>query len=109
MLQNLFDTIRESGIPVFEGDFDDAEDVFCQFDVPQGQQEGVEVIYANYENEMYDGSATVFFFDRNTEKYYEAYGSHCSCYGLEGQWEPEEICFPELEKRFKGSFFGLKY
>lgn len=109
MLQELFNTVRLSGNPILEGAFSDVEDVFSQFTVSESEREGVEIIFANYECECYEGSASVYFFDRNTEKYYEVYGGHCSCYGLEGQWQPEEICFPELEKRFNGSFFGTKY
>jgi hypothetical protein len=109
MLNKLFDQIRNSGNPIFADIFGCAEDVFDNFCVPSGMREGIEIVFASYEYEDYSGSATVFFFDSNTGKYYENYGSHCSCYGLEDQWQPEEVCFPELEKRFKGKFFGINY
>lgn len=38
---------------------------------------------------MYDGSAYVLFEKNN--KLFEVYGGHCSCFGLEGQFNPEEI------------------
>lgn len=41
-----------------------------------------------------DSSAYTLFRDKTTGKLYENHGSHCSCYGFEGQWEPEEV-FPE--------------
>lgn len=47
-----------------------------------------EVIVAVYEYESYDGTAVVVY--RNGETYYSVYGSHCSCHGLEDQFDPEE-------------------
>lgn len=99
MLKETFDSIRTSGQPIFDG-FSDATDVFDNFNVPYEVRPLIDIIYVNYEMGDYDGSATVWYFRRDTEKYYETYGSHCSCYGLEDQWSDEEICFPELAKRF---------
>lgn len=41
-----------------------------------------------------DSSNYFLMRDRRTKELYEARGSHCSCYGFEGQWEPEKV---ELE------------
>lgn len=49
---------------------------------------GVEVLLASYSYENYSGSAFVLF--RRDGKLYEVNASHCSCYGVEGQWQPEE-------------------
>lgn len=46
-----------------------------------------EVLLATYTYEDYSGSASVLY--RSGEDYYVVEGSHCSCFGLEGQWEPE--------------------
>lgn len=35
---------------------------------------------------------------RRDGKLYEVHGNHCSCYGLEGQWEPEEATVESLRK-----------
>ncbi len=108
MLQNLFDSIRNSGQPILIG-FADSQDVFNNFQLSQDAREGLEIIYANYECGDYDGSATVFFYSSNTGKYHEAYGSHCSCYGLEDQWGMEEINFKELENRLIiNQYFGVE-
>lgn len=48
-----------------------------------------EVIYAGYDIDGYEGSALVIY--RQGGKVFEVTGGHCSCYGLEGQWEPEEF------------------
>lgn len=47
-----------------------------------------QVIFAEYNTPAYEGYANVIY--RNGDRFYWAYGSHCSCYGLEGQWDPEE-------------------
>lgn len=55
------------------------------------------LLIASYTYEDYSGSAWVLF--SKDGKLYEVYGSHCSCYGLEDQWTPEEVCLPELVNR----------
>jgi len=44
------------------------------------------------DNEQWDYKESSWFLlrDINTGKLYENHASHCSCYGYEGQWEPEE-------------------
>ncbi|MBB4192767.1 hypothetical protein [Rhizobium aethiopicum] len=49
---------------------------------------GATVIVASYTYENYSGDAYVLF--ERDGKLFEVHGGHCSCYGLEGQWEPEE-------------------
>lgn len=45
----------------------------------------------------YSGSSFVLY--RLDGKLYEVNGSHCSCYGLEDQWEPMETSVPALRMR----------
>lgn len=52
------------------------------------EPEPEQVIFAEYIDTCYSGSAVVVY--RNGDKVYEVTGSHCSCYGLEGQWDPDE-------------------
>jgi len=52
--------------------------------IPEPEQ----VLFAAYGGGGYDGDAVVAY--RNGDKYYLVQGSHCSCYGLEGQFTPEE-------------------
>lgn len=52
------------------------------------EPEPCEVLLAWYEYEDYSGSARVVY--RRGDDYYEVTGGHCSCYGLEDQWEPEK-------------------
>lgn len=53
-----------------------------------------EILIAVYQTGDYEGSSVVAY--RNGDKYYYVYGGHCSCYGLEGQFEPEEYESKEL-------------
>ena len=52
------------------------------------QPEPDEVLFALYDTPDYEGFAEVVY--RNGNNFYWASGSHCSCYGLEDQWAPEE-------------------
>ena len=66
--------------------------------------QGIDVLFASYEYEDYQGDAFVLF--RKDGKLYEVNGGHCSCYGLEGQWEPEETTIEALEHRLKEGNLG---
>lgn len=77
---------------MFYDGFESREDMCNQFGI--SDFEGV-VIYASYECEGYEGSAEVMFINRG--KIYTVSGGHCSCYGLEGQWQPEEMPVETLQ------------
>ena len=64
----------------------------------------VEVLLAYYDYEDYTGLAFVLF--RKDGKLYEVNGSHCSCYGLAGQWEPEETTVEALYHRLAEGSLG---
>jgi len=70
----------------------------------------IKILFAAYLYENYSGSAFVLF--AKDGKLFEVNGGHCSCYGLEGQWEPEEVVLEELASRIKTnsySFDGIAY
>ena len=81
----------------FEGEFDEAEDVFSAFLCDEADREGVDILYAEYENGGYDGTAFVIFL-KNGELF-EVNASHCSCHGLGDQWYPEETSWEDLQFR----------
>ena len=64
----------------------------------------IKVLLASYAYECYEGDAFVLF--RKDDKLYEVNGGHCSCYGLEGQWSPEETTIDTLEHRLKEGNLG---
>ena len=55
-----------------------------------------EILLASYGGGSYEGYSVVVF--RQNGKLYETHGSHCSCYGLDGQWSPEEATIESLKK-----------
>ena len=58
-----------------------------------------ELLFASYGGGSYEGDAFVLF--RKDGVLYEVNGSHCSCYGLEGQWKPEETSVAALAAKGK--------
>ena len=65
------------------------------------------IIVASYGGGSYEGDAFVLF--RKDGKLYEATGSHCSCFGLEGQWSPEETTVRALKMRDFDNAYGFLY
>ena len=78
---------------MFYGEFSNKSDVCKEFHI--SDFDGT-VIYAAYDCESYEGSAEVVFV--NNGKFFTVSGGHCSCYGLEEQWEPEEMPVEALRK-----------
>lgn len=77
---------------VYQGAFGSWSDVCREFqelvDLPD------EVLLAAYDTPAYEGYADVIY--RQSDRYYWVHGSHCSCYGLEGQWAPEQYSSEQL-------------
>lgn len=65
----------------------DSVSVLGQFQEPKFDEP--DFVYASYTQECYEGSAFVAYFTLG--KWYVVTASHCSCYGLEGQFTPEEF------------------
>jgi hypothetical protein len=54
-----------------------------------------------------DSSSFFLFKEKKSGTLFEVHGSHCSCYGFEGQFEPEETSLVALKDRAeKGSVFS---
>jgi hypothetical protein len=97
-----------SGHADMVGDFADRvwkDGEYVQETIP-GMATDKEVLFALYDrSEPYSGSAFVLF--ERDGKLYEVHGSHCSCYGLEGQWEPEETTWEALAMRLNSKRWGV--
>lgn len=74
--------------------FDGRESVESNFETTLDAD--VNILLAFYEYEDYEGDAYVLFEQQG--QLFEVHGSHCSCYGLENQWEPEIISLEYLQK-----------
>lgn len=88
---------------MFHGLFEDISDVLGRFGIDASELEGCEVLFAAYECD-YEGQALVVF--RRDAQLYEVNASHCSCYGLEEQWEPEETTVEALQHRVERGTLG---
>ena len=73
------------------------EEICSQFQIKPKELEGINILYANYSLGNYVGDSFILF--EKDGKLFEVNASHCSCYGLEGQWEPEETTKEALKLR----------
>lgn len=99
------------------GLFSDVESIADEFEVggrrkyhpnpamPAGFPTDDQIIVAAYEYEDYSGDAFVLFV--RDGKLWEVHGSHCSCYGLEDQWAPEETNIDALKMRLEKGDYGI--
>lgn len=76
--------------------FDTPDSVYLEFQDYYEREnaklpENLVLLYADYTYEDYNGDAYVLGYDKEKKQFFEVHGSHCSCYGLEGQWD-EEYC-----------------
>jgi hypothetical protein len=81
-----------------------ADQMMFDFRIDEAALDGAEVIVAAYLEEEGMGDAYVLF--RRDGKLWEVHGCHCSCFGLEGQWEPEEADRDVIMHRLKGGYWG---
>lgn len=102
--------------PKYDGLFKDRESIAREFQEGEGERWNLEkpwkiapgfptdreILYAVYEQPDYEGSAFVLY--RRDGKLYEVNASHCSCYGLEDQWKPEETTWEALAIRNEGMY-----
>jgi hypothetical protein len=89
---------------VYLGDFECKADVIEKFSLKLDDLKQCKILLAWYGYGDYDGSAFVLF--ERDGKLYEVNGGHCSCYGLEGQWEPEVISVEQLMHRIDNGHLG---
>jgi hypothetical protein len=80
------------------------EEMAQDFDLTGSELDGANVLLASYGTPAYEGYAFVIF--ERSGKLYEVNGSHCSCYGLEGQWQPEETSADALRHRIEHGNLG---
>ena len=103
MNKHLF-KMKLAGAEMYLGDFDCKQDVERSFELEAGDLRDVFILLAWYGGGCYDGSAFVLFEHRG--KLYEVNGGHCSCYGLEGQWDPEETTAEAIAHRIENGQLG---
>lgn len=95
--------LQEERKSIFDG-FSSKEDIIQHFEIedPSELNDAI-ILMAIYEREYYQGDAFVLYI--KDDKLYEVNGSHCSCYGLEDQWDPDVVLLEELaQNRFVNSY-----
>jgi len=94
---------------MFLDDFNCVADIVRDFQIEDQAASDLyraKIIIAWYTYECYSGDAYVLY--ELDGKLYEAEGGHCSCYGLEGQWEPSETNVEAVQHILeKGSRYGM--
>lgn len=85
--------------------FENTTSLKKEFDISDKELEGVRILVAVYEYGNWEGAAFVLF--ERDGKLYEVHAAHCSCYGLEGQWAPEETTHAALLMRKPYDFAAL--
>jgi hypothetical protein len=90
-------------------DFKTGEDILCEFfrekdrEANKHQLKDIKILLSYYSYYNYSGDCFVLFTQNN--RLYTVEAQHCSCYGLEGFWTPEEVTVDELvHLYFKGNF-----
>jgi hypothetical protein len=81
---------------IWEG-FDSKDDIASAYQIHISDLDDAEVLIAKYHTGSYEGSSFVLI--QRGKVLYEVNASHCSCYGLEGQWDEEETFLDALKKR----------
>lgn len=54
------------------------------------------IFYSHYEYSNYEGYGFLVGYDTEQKSFFYNTGSHCSCNGLEGQWDIEYYTYEEL-------------
>lgn len=72
---------------IYQDIFSSWTDVQKEYRTDEAEPEQVLLAYYSYED--YSGTSLVIY--RNGDQYFYNHGGHCSCYGLEDQWNPEKF------------------
>lgn len=86
-------------MPIYHELLEKEQDIIKYFDITPESLNGCNILFACYDTGNHDGQALIIYEKDN--QLYEVNGSHDSCTGLEGQWEPEETNIEALTHRFK--------
>lgn len=77
-------------------DLDELPSLFSDDSIRE-ELEGAELLVSLYETPAYEGYCFILY--RKGGELYEVNGSHCSCHGLEDQWDPTVTNWRALASR----------
>ncbi len=86
--------------------FEDRKYVESAYEVTLDENIVILLAHYEYEYEYHEGYSYVLFYDKSNGGLYEVTGSHCSCYGLEGQWSPKETSIEILRAELDSGRFS---
>lgn len=73
------------------------EHIIKEYECEPEEVKKFDILIAYECEESYEGSSWFLLRDRDTKKLYENHAGHCSCYGFEGQWGPDETTLAYLK------------
>jgi hypothetical protein len=72
--------------------YDDVvNDVVYSYHVEKHEIERYFILIAEVNGDGYEESSYFLLLEKSSGELYEVHGGHCSCYGFEGQFEPEKV------------------
>lgn len=89
--------------PVYLHDWSNKQDLVKDFRTEAIN--GYNILFASYSCANYSGDAFVLM--EKDRALYEVNGNHCSCFGLEEQFEPERATLIDLRFRLDSGNFGV--
>jgi hypothetical protein len=87
-------------MPKYVDWFKNRQDVAKEFEVEL--PDSIDILVAAYGDPHeygYYGQAVVYYVENR--QLFEVHASHCSCYGLESQWEPKPMTWQDLQADLK--------
>lgn len=92
---------------LFDWENSTKDEILDEFEF-EGDRSEIEILFASYNYECWEGEA--FLIVKKENKLYEVNAWHCSCYGLENQFDLEETSIEQLEFYLeKGNKFENSY
>lgn len=82
-------------------------DAESEFETGAGHLNDVEFLIAYKSVGNWGCDSSAFYLARRGNDVFEVHGSHCSCYGFEGQWDEEEIPSAEALLARAERWYGL--
>ncbi len=83
---------------------DPRADIINEFRIKPEELERFDVLVWFYSYEDYSGDSYVLLRDRKTKELFVNESGHCSCYGLEGTFEPTRTLASVEQKRFENAY-----
>jgi hypothetical protein len=111
IMKSLDEILKQK--PIFLHLWDSKESVTSSFERHYSEEitkekkeyyDSINILFASYGEDNYSGDAFVLF--EKDGCLYEVNGSHCSCYGLEDQFEPEGVTLEAIKMRLVDGNMG---